>query len=82
MVKLPQVLINVPVDDGIDLNSAVITSVSNEVTRTLQGRGRLLLRPSGTEPVMRVMVEGEDPVEIQAHAQRLADVLVLAASLN
>ena len=82
MVKLPQVLINVPVDDRIDLNSAVITSVSNEVTRTLQGRGRLLLRPSGTEPVMRVMVEGEDPVEIQAHAQRLADALVLAASLN
>jgi phosphoglucosamine mutase len=49
--------------------------------RELQGQGRILLRASGTEPLVRVMVEGVDPATVQAMADRLADALreVLAA---
>ena len=41
----------------------------------LAGQGRILLRPSGTEPLIRVMVEGDDPVKVEAIAQRLADLV-------
>ncbi len=41
----------------------------------LEGRGRVLLRASGTEPLLRVMVEGEDAVEVAAAAEKLAAVV-------
>ncbi len=52
-----------------------MSSMCREVESSLQGRGRLLLRPSGTEPVIRVMVEGDDAVEIQGLAEQVADVI-------
>ena len=79
MVKLPQVLLNVPVTASMNLDSPAIQAVTQQVEEALLGRGRLLLRPSGTEPVIRVMVEGDSLEEIQAHAQHVADVLTAAA---
>ena len=72
----PQVLINVKVNKGFDClsHSQVRTSVA-DVERTLNGKGRVLLRPSGTEPLLRVMVEGEDQQLVERSAQRIADVV-------
>jgi len=75
MVKLPQVLLNVPVIAEVNLDDPAVKVATRSVEQALEGRGRLLLRPSGTEPVIRVMVEGEDPAEIQGHAQCVADAL-------
>ena len=55
---------------------AVILAVS-ECEQGLAGRGRVLLRPSGTEPVVRVMVEGEDEAEITRLCQELAEKVEL-----
>ena len=60
----------------IDLGSQV--AVSEAVTQTekkLGGRGRVLLRPSGTEPVVRVMVEGEDAAIVASLTEELASVV-------
>ena len=46
-----------------------------EVEKTLAGRGRVLLRKSGTEPLIRVMVEGEDEAQVTALAHRIADAV-------
>ena len=61
MSKFPQLMINVrlPKEVDIDSNKAISKAVK-DAERRLDGRGRVLLRPSGTEPVIRVMVEGED----------------------
>ena len=69
----PQVLVNVKVARGFDWKShASIAAVQKEVERALDGRGRVLLRPSGTEPVLRVMVEGEPRAAIEQGAQAIA----------
>ena len=76
MKRLPQVLINVKgVDKGrVDANDAVQSEV-RAARAELDGVGRVLLRKSGTEPLVRVMVEAEDAAQAQAVAQRLADVV-------
>jgi phosphoglucosamine mutase len=77
---LPQVLINVRI--GKDFNMAAHSSIKNACDRVeaaLEGRGRLLLRPSGTEPVIRVMVEGDETVEIDRLAHEVADAIKQAA---
>lgn len=73
MVKMPQVLINVDTLPGyhIDDDERVQEAVA-ELDRQLGDLGRILLRPSGTEPVVRVMVEGEDRNTIQQVANELA----------
>ena len=72
----PQVLINVRVARGVDcLGHAEVKAAVAEVERALAGRGRVLLRPSGTEPLLRVMVEGEDKQLVEQSAQRIADVV-------
>jgi phosphoglucosamine mutase len=76
MQKYPQVLINVPVSDQKQVhdNPKILASV-NSIEKTLAKKGRVLLRPSGTEPLVRVMVEGEDADLIQSSAEQLAAVV-------
>ncbi len=76
MKKYPQALINVPVAADFDyLQSAPLREALAEEEKTLAEAGRVLLRASGTEPVIRVMVEGSDAAQVEASARRLADVL-------
>ncbi len=72
----PQVLINVRVAKGVDcLGHIDVKATVAEVDLALDGKGRVLLRPSGTEPLLRVMVEGEDRPLVEQCAQRIADVV-------
>jgi phosphoglucosamine mutase len=74
MEKYPQTLINVRTEQRFDFaNSAVVKRAVQEVEARLNGTGRILLRASGTEPVIRVMVEGRDGGLVQQCAQYLAD---------
>ena len=74
MRSLPQVLRNVPVARrGLDVGAALAGEVAAEEARL--GQGRVLLRPSGTEPVVRVMVEAGSAEEAEAAAARLADAV-------
>jgi len=72
MEKLPQRLVNVEVADRESLAGAtVIWNAVEEESAALEGRGRVLLRPSGTEPLVRVMVEAPDAAEADAVCDRL-----------
>ena len=76
LVLYPQKLINVPVSKGFSWrDSPAIKEVEQEVGEALRGRGRVLLRPSGTEPLLRVMVEGEDGAEVVQAAEKIAAVV-------
>lgn len=77
----PQKLINVPMSRGFPWrDDPQITAAISSAELKLAGRGRILLRASGTEPLLRVMVEGEDAVEVQATAESLASVVRQVAS--
>lgn len=72
----PQVLINVKVDKGVDcLSNDKVKAAVVDAERVLNGKGRVLLRPSGTEPLLRVMVEGEDRKQVEKSAQLIAEVV-------
>lgn len=73
MSKLPQLLINVEVAarDALDTSPAIQEAIQRE-SASLEGRGRVLVRPSGTEPLVRVMVEAPQEEECKAVAERLA----------
>ncbi|TBU78544.1 phosphoglucosamine mutase [Phytopseudomonas daroniae] len=74
--KCPQVLVNVRFGGGVDpLKHPEVQAASDSVTARMAGRGRVLLRKSGTEPLVRVMVEGEDEVQVRAYANELAEVV-------
>lgn len=76
MVRLPQVLINVPgVDRARTHSDEALAAAVAEAEIELAGNGRVLLRPSGTEPLVRVMVEAGTPEQAQGVAERLADVV-------
>ena len=73
LVTYPQVLINVKVREKRDLQSVpAIKAAMDRVEDRLAGQGRLLVRYSGTEPLLRVMMEGRDQREIQAWASEIA----------
>ena len=72
LTLLPQVLVNVKLAGPIDLQAPAVREAIAHAEAELAGRGRVLLRPSGTEPVVRVMVEGEDRAHVQALADRIA----------
>ncbi len=76
MEKFPQVIVNVKVTKpfNIDEQPKIQSAVKN-VQQRLQNHGRVLLRPSGTEPVIRVMIEGEDEAKVRVAAQELARVV-------
>ena len=77
---MPQVLLNSRIQRGFDWkNHAPLVESLAEVEQALAGVGRVLIRPSGTEPLLRVMVEAADEEMAQALAQRLADTLAAPA---
>ncbi|NNK31884.1 MAG: phosphoglucosamine mutase, partial [Xanthomonadales bacterium] len=78
MEKYPQTMINVPVlpDAPARLaDSEPINEVLRQVEAELDGRGRVILRPSGTEPLIRVTLEGTDPAQVELLARQLADAV-------
>ena len=76
MTKFPQMMINVKLPKRVDISQNLqINQVIAEAEKQLDGRGRVLLRPSGTEPVIRIMVEGEDSVLVNNLVNQIADVV-------
>jgi len=76
MSKLPQVLVNVKVADREAVQGAApVWAAVEQEEKELEGRGRVLLRPSGTEPLVRVMVEAPSDQEAEAICQRLVEVV-------
>ncbi|MBT0963801.1 phosphoglucosamine mutase [Denitromonas iodatirespirans] len=76
LVFYPQCLINVRMPAGFDWRAdSRIASVEKTTAEALGERGRVLLRPSGTEPLLRVMVEGRDADEVSRYATLLADTV-------
>jgi len=74
--KCPQVLVNVRFAGGVDpLEHPAVRDASARVTEQMAGRGRVLLRKSGTEPLVRVMVEGDDEARVRGYADELAKVV-------
>ncbi|MEZ7819296.1 MAG: phosphoglucosamine mutase [Candidatus Azotimanducaceae bacterium] len=72
MHKVPQILLNVEVaSPGLVAQSDPMQAAINEQSKVLEGRGRVLVRASGTEPLLRVMVEGDSEVEVKRIAQEL-----------
>jgi len=79
MRKCPQRMINVPVRSGFRPDSEGVSAAVREAESELGDKGRVLLRPSGTEPVVRVMVEGEDAAQVTRLATVLAERVAAAA---
>lgn len=78
MQKYPQIMINVPVSAGARAqfdDSENINRALREVENELNGKGRVILRPSGTEPLIRVTLEGSDFSQVERLANQLADTV-------
>jgi phosphoglucosamine mutase len=80
MTKYPQALINVPISRSFNAQtSELVQRAVRDAESDLYDRGRVLLRPSGTEPLVRVMVEGEDITRVRRLAEHIAAQLIKAA---
>ena len=80
MPKYPQVLLNVEVEHRFDpMADETVRAMAIEVERRFEGRGRIVLRASGTEPLIRVMVEGYDAALVKNGAREIARVVEAAA---
>jgi len=76
MEVCPQVMINVEMPRGFDIHAdRAIMAAVREVEQALGSAGRVVLRPSGTEPLVRVMIEGTDERQVRDHCEALADVV-------
>jgi len=76
LVTYPQVLVNVRVKEKKALDSVpAVKAVTDAVETRLTGAGRLLIRYSGTEPLLRIMIEGKDQREIQGWADEIASAV-------
>jgi phosphoglucosamine mutase len=76
LTTFPQVLLNLRVREKVDLNAVpAVAAVMTDVERRLAGHGRLLVRYSGTEPLLRVMLEGRDQDEIRRWGQEIIDAV-------
>ena len=74
--KCPQVLVNVKVNEDVNvMELPALKEAVKDVETELNGEGRVLLRPSGTEPLIRVMVEGRDAQQVSCMADQLADIV-------
>jgi phosphoglucosamine mutase len=71
--KFPQIMQNIRIEKPVDLGDSELTAAVAQVELELAGRGRVLLRASGTEPLVRVMVEGENAAQVAELCQRLTD---------
>jgi phosphoglucosamine mutase len=81
MTKFPQVLLNVKVAKRFDPSAVpAVQSAVQRIEKRMAGEGRVVLRASGTEPVIRVMVEGRDEGDTRAAATELAEVVKAAAT--
>ncbi len=72
---VPQLLKNVRYEGGSPLENAEVKSVIAAAESQLEGKGRLVIRPSGTEPVIRVMAEGDDKAEVEEVVDRICDAV-------
>jgi phosphoglucosamine mutase len=77
---LPQILKNVRYREGKPLDDAKVISAISQAEQKLNGHGRLLVRPSGTEPVIRVMGEGDDKLLIEELVDHIVEALQRAAA--
>jgi phosphoglucosamine mutase len=77
---LPQLLKNVRFSGGKPLHDVMVQKVISEAEKELEGTGRLVIRPSGTEPVIRVMAEGDNAAQVEAVVDRICDAVREAAS--
>jgi phosphoglucosamine mutase len=76
LTNYPQVLLNVRVREKVDLHTVPdIAAAIKRVEERVDGQGRVLVRYSGTEPLLRVMLEGRDERDIRAWAQEIVDVV-------
>jgi len=76
LVTYPQTLVNVRVRERVDVATVpAIAAAMRRVEQALDGRGRLLVRYSGTEPLLRIMIEGENQATVQAWAEEVADAV-------
>lgn len=84
MKMFPQILVNVryTAGSGDPLEHESVKAVTAEVETALGSRGRVLLRKSGTEPLIRVMVEGEDEAQVTEFAHRIADAVKAVKALD
>ena len=81
MRKMPQSMVNVKIGNNVDIfNNKAAKSAVAEVEAQLGDKGRVLLRPSGTEPLIRVMVEGENQDSVVKFAKELAEVVAAEVS--
>jgi phosphoglucosamine mutase len=79
MEVFPQVLLNVKVKERKELSEVLeLCRLQKDIEKSLGGKGRILLRYSGTEPLLRIMLEGEDLKKIQDYAQSLKSEAVKA----
>ena len=84
MEELPQILVNVKVDSAkknIYETDEDVKIRIREIEDILDGKGRVLIRPSGTEPLLRIMLEGPDQTEIDQMAHSLADLIMMKSSV-
>jgi phosphoglucosamine mutase len=82
MKKYPQVLVNIKTAKQINIErEESVQTVKREIEKKLGDEGRILLRASGTEPLIRVMVEGVDQDDVNKYAQQLADVVKKAVAV-
>ncbi len=80
MELYPQRMVNVRMSRRFDVkSSAIVQNAVRDAERELNGQGRVVLRPSGTEPVIRVMVEGSDGAQVDRLSQQLAEAVRHAA---